>query len=50
MTGSAWGRPADVLGWLRRRSEWEGAAERLLHGFGISLLVPDCCFLFPACF
>lgn len=22
-------------------SEWEGAAERLLHGFGISMLVPD---------
>lgn len=21
--------------------DWEGAAERLLHGFGLSLLVPD---------
>ncbi|MCP3867454.1 MAG: ATP-dependent exonuclease SbcCD, C subunit-like protein [Gammaproteobacteria bacterium] len=24
--------------------EWEGAAERLLHGFGLSLLVPDTCY------
>ena len=42
--GSAGRRPA-----LRRRAaqvreeerDWEGAIERLLHGFGLSLLVPD---------
>ena len=24
--------------------DWEGAVERLLHGFGLSLLVPDACY------
>jgi uncharacterized protein YPO0396 len=24
--------------------DWEGAIERLLHGFGQSLLVPDACY------
>jgi uncharacterized protein YPO0396 len=31
----------ELLRVRERERDWEGAAERLLHGFGLSLLVPD---------
>lgn len=31
----------ELMAVREEESEWEGALERLLHGFGISLLVPD---------
>ncbi len=31
----------ELIAVLDREADWEGAAERLLHGFALSLLVPD---------
>ncbi len=34
----------ELLQVRQEEHDWEGAAERLLHGFGLSMLVPDACY------
>jgi uncharacterized protein YPO0396 len=41
LTESALPFAGELIAVLEHESDWEGAAERLLHGFALSILVPD---------
>ena len=41
LTESALPFVGELIAVLEHESDWEGAAERLLHGFALSILVPD---------
>jgi uncharacterized protein YPO0396 len=41
LTESALPFAGELISVLEHESDWEGAAERLLHGFALSILVPD---------